>query len=252
MAPLLINSRPDWQNRLRPGGKKLYPLQTNQRSGLRMNLFQLNLYPGLVHSILLQLRDPHVQKDRLRFKFNLERLGFLLAAELAKTLPVHQVEVHTVLGSTQIEVPTQPPVLVTVLRAGLAFYQGFANAFDEADSGFIGAYRVEGDSAEQLEIRMNYAALPDLTGRDLILIDPMLATGGSLLKIWQLIASQASPRSVHVVAAIAAPEGVDALRQHLPQNSYLWLGALDQRLNEQAYIVPGLGDAGDLCFGPKL
>ncbi|EGM78304.1 uracil phosphoribosyltransferase [Rheinheimera sp. A13L] len=217
-----------------------------------MNLFQLNLSPGLVHPILLQLRDPAIQKDRLRFKFNLERLGFLLAAELAKTLPVQKVEVETVLGKTEIPVPQQPPVLVTVLRAGLAFYQGFANAFDDADSGFIGAYRVEGESAEQLEIRMNYAALPDLTGRDLILIDPMLATGCSLLKVWQLIASQATPRSVHVAAAIAAPEGVAALQQHLPENSYLWLGALDQQLNEQAYIVPGLGDAGDLCFGPKL
>lgn len=221
-------------------------------SGLLMNVFQLNLTAGLVHPILLQLRDPTVQKDRLRFKFNLERLGFLLAAELAKTLPVHQVEVKTVLGCTRIEVPVQQPVLVTILRAGLAFYQGFANAFDEADSGFIGAYRVEGESAEQLEIRMNYAALPDLTGRDLILIDPMLATGGSLLKVWQLIASQATPRSVHVAAAIAAPEGVAALQQSLPQDSYLWLGALDKELNEQAYIVPGLGDAGDLCFGAKL
>lgn len=217
-----------------------------------MKLFQLNLYPGLVHSILWQLRDPQIQKDRLRFKFNLERLGFLLAAELAKTLAVKQVEVQTVLGTTKIEVLQQPPVLVTVLRAGLAFYQGFANAFDQADSGFIGAYRVEGDSATELEIRMNYAALPDLTGRDLILIDPMLATGGSLLKVWHLIASQAKPRTVHVAAAIAAPEGVDALRQQLPEDSYLWLGALDQQLNEQAYIVPGLGDAGDLCFGPKL
>jgi uracil phosphoribosyltransferase len=201
-----------------------------------MNVFQLNSSPGLVHQILLQLRDPKIQKDRLRFKFNLERLGFLLAAELAKTLPVHHVEVQTVLGTTEIAVPMQPPVLVTILRAGLAFYQGFANAFDDADSGFIGAYRVEGESAEQLEI----------------LIDPMLATGGSLLKVWQLITSQATPRSVHVAAAIAAPEGVAALEQHLPGNSYLWLGALDQELNEQAYIVPGLGDAGDLCFGPKL
>lgn len=217
-----------------------------------MDLFQLNSTPGLVHSILLQLRDPQIQKDRLRFKFNLERLGFLLAAELAKTLPVHQVEVQTVLGKTQISVPLEPPVLVTILRAGLAFYQGFANAFDQADSGFIGAYRVETGTAEELEIQMNYAALPDLNGRDLILIDPMLATGGSLLKVWQLIKSNATPRSVHVAAAIAAPEGVAALQQHLPADSFLWLGALDQQLNEQAYIVPGLGDAGDLCFGPKL
>jgi len=217
-----------------------------------MNCFQLNLYPGLVHSILLQLRDPTIQQDRLRFKFNLQKLGFLLAAELSKTLPVQQVEVQTVLGKTHIEVLQQQPVLVTILRAGLAFYQGFADAFDQADSGFIGAYRVEADTAHELEIKMSYAALPDLNGRDLILIDPMLATGGSLLKVWQLIASQAQPRSVHVAAAIAAPEGVQALRQQLPENSYLWLGALDQQLNEQAYIVPGLGDAGDLCFGPKL
>lgn len=217
-----------------------------------MKLFQLNLYPGLVHSVLVQLRDPQIQKDRLRFKFNLERLGFLLSAEIAKSLPVKPVEVQTVLGSTTVPALKQAPVLVTILRAGLAFYQGFANAFDDADSGFIGAYRVEDNTAEQLEIRMNYAALPELTGRDLILIDPMLATGGSLLKVWELIASQASPRSVHVAAAIAAPEGVEALRQHLPEDSYLWLGALDQQLNEQAYIVPGLGDAGDLCFGPKI
>lgn len=217
-----------------------------------MNLFQLNAAPGLVHNILMQLRDPAIQQDRLRFKFNLERLGFLLAAELAKTLPVQDIQVQTVLGTVCMPVLQQPPVLVTILRAGLAFYQGFANAFDDADSGFIGAYRVEGESAEQLEIRMNYAALPDMNGRDLILIDPMLATGGSLLKVWQLIAAKSTPRSVHIAAAIASPEGVAALTQQLPPQSYLWLGALDQCLNEQAYIVPGLGDAGDLCFGPKL
>ncbi|MFC4655975.1 MULTISPECIES: uracil phosphoribosyltransferase [Rheinheimera] len=216
-----------------------------------MNIFQLNQTPGLVHQILFQLRDPDTQRDRLRFKFNLTRLGFLLAAEIAKGLPTDLKPVQTVLGSTRIPLLQQAPVLVTVLRAGLAFYQGFADAFDQADSGFIGAYRVESEG-EPLEIALNYQALPDLTGRDLILIDPMLATGQSLLKVWQNLSAYGQPRSVHIACAIAAPEGVALLQQQLPAQSSLWLGALDQGLNGKAYIVPGLGDAGDLCFGSKL
>jgi len=216
-----------------------------------MHLYQLNQQPGLVHQILYQLRHPQIQTDRLRFKFNLTRLGFLLSAEIAKTLPSQLQQVSTVLGQTAIPVREQAPVLVTVLRAGLAFYQGFVDAFDDADSGFIGAYRVE-QQGEQLQIALNYQALPDLSGRDLILIDPMLATGQSLLKVWQSIQHHGQPRSIHVAAAIAAPEGVALLQQSLPEHSHLWLGAMDQHLNEHAYIVPGLGDAGDLSFGAKL
>ncbi|WP_337841164.1 uracil phosphoribosyltransferase [Rheinheimera sp.] len=216
-----------------------------------MNIFQLNQSPGLVHQILFQLRDPQIQQDRLRFKFNLTRLGFLLAAEIGKQLPTTEQQVQTVLGDTTIPLLQQPPVLVTVLRAGLAFYQGFADAFDGADSGFIGAYRVESDG-EALQIALNYQALPSLAGRDLILIDPMLATGQSLLKVWQNLQSYGVPRSVHIACAIAAPEGVALLQQQFPPHCRLWLGALDQCLNDKAYIVPGLGDAGDLCFGCKL
>lgn len=214
-----------------------------------MNVFQLNQQPGLVHQVLFQLREPTVQTDRLRFKFNLTRLGFLLAAELSKTLPTTPVNIQTVLGETSVPLFDKAPVLVTVLRAGLAFYQGFVDAFDDADSGFLGAYRLEG---EDVQIALNYQALPDLTDRDLVLIDPMLATGQSLVKVWQSLRRYGQPRSVHIACAIAAPEGVEFIRQAFPQESYLWLGALDSHLNEKAYIVPGLGDAGDLCFGAKL
>jgi len=216
-----------------------------------MNIFQLQQELSIAQTILLQLRDPLIQQDRWRFRQNLKRLGSLLAYEVSKQLPYQQQLLQTGLGTATVAKLQQQPVLICVIRAGLPFYEGFLEMFDQADSGFVGAYRQEGTNSSELDIFLGYSAAPEITGRDVILIDPMLATGASLLKVWQLLKRQGEPRSLHIAAAIAAPEGLALLQQQLAFPASCWLGALDQHLNDQAYIVPGLGDAGDLCYGPK-
>lgn len=216
-----------------------------------MNIFQLQQQLSIAQSILLQLRDPQIQQDRWRFRQNLRRLGSLLAYEVSKQLPYQQQSLQTGLGNATVADLAQQPVLICIMRAGLPFYEGFLEMFDQADSGFVGAYRQEGVNASELDIFLGYSAAPEIAGRDVILIDPMLATGSSLLKVWELLKRQGEPRSLHIAAAIAAPEGLELLQQQLAFPASFWLGALDQCLNAQAYIVPGLGDAGDLCFGRK-
>lgn len=216
-----------------------------------MSIFQLQQQLSIAQTILLQLRDPQIQQDRWRFRQNLQRLGTLLAYEVSKHLPYQQQPLQTALGTATVAQLEQQPVLICVMRAGLPFYDGFLLMFDQADSGFVGAYRQEGVNASELDIFLGYSAAPEIAGRDLILIDPMLATGSSLLKVWELLKRHGEPRSLHIAAAIAAPEGLELLQKELEFPAQFWLGALDQHLNEQAYIVPGLGDAGDLCYGRK-
>lgn len=229
----------------------LYTLYAFLSAERRMNIFQLQQQLSIAQSILAQLREPQIQQDRMRFRLNLQRLGSLLAYEVSKSLPYQQFEIQTALGTAKVADLAGQPVLICVMRAGLPFYQGFLDMFDQADSGFVGAYREEGADASELDIFLGYSATPDIAGRDLILVDPMLATGSSLLKVWQLLRKKGEPRSLHIAAAIAAPEGMAMLQQQLDFPASFWLGALDHNLNAQAYIVPGLGDAGDLCFGSK-
>lgn len=217
-----------------------------------MQIFELQQHMSVAQSILAQLRDQQVQQDRWRFRHNLQRLGLLLGYEISKYLPYRHYPLATALGSATVADLTTQPLLICVMRAGLPFYQGFLDIFEQADSGFVGAYRQENTADAELDIFLGYSAAPTIVGRDLILIDPMLATGASLLKVWQALKRQGEPRSLHIAAAIAAPEGITMLQQQLNFPAAFWLGALDQGLNPQAYIVPGLGDAGDLCFGPKL
>lgn len=230
----------------------LYTLFASLLAEPCMNIFQLQQQLSIAQSILAQLRDPDIQQDRMRFRYNLQRLGNLLAYELSKTLSYQQFEIQTALGTAKVADLAAQPVLICVMRAGLPFYQGFLDMFEQADSGFVGAYREEGADAAELEIFLGYSAAPDIAGRDVILVDPMLATGASLLKVWQLLRKKGEPRSLHIAAAIAAPEGLALLQQQLGCTASFWLGALDDKLNPQAYIVPGLGDAGDLCFGSKV
>ena len=186
----------------------------------------------------------------MRFRKNLERLGEVLAYEVSKTLSFQTKEVLTPLENTAMAVPSDQVVLVAVLRAALPFYQGFLNFFDQAESGFIGAFPEEG--TEKLTVNLGYHASPGLDDKVLILVDPMLATGQSCVAALQTLLQHGTPKAIHLVAAIAAPEGVQHLAEHISQPYSLWLGTLDERLNEKAYIVPGLGDAGDLAFGAKL
>jgi uracil phosphoribosyltransferase len=216
-----------------------------------MAIFELQQHLSIAQGILAQLRDPDIQLDRLRFRFNLQRLGQLLAYELSKELSYISFPLQTSLGLTKVADLEQQPVLICVMRAGLPFYQGFLDMFEQADSGFIGAYRQEFTPSGTQDIFLGYSAAPNIAGRDVILIDPMLATGASLLKVWQLLSKQGQVNSLHIAAAIAAPEGIARLQQELGTEFHLWLGAIDDHLNSDDYIVPGLGDAGDLSFGPK-
>lgn len=213
-------------------------------------MFILSDQPSIANQFLAELRDVHIQQDRLRFRKNLERLGELLAYEVSKTLSYQSRQVQTPLESTQVELPSDQVVLVAVLRAALPFYQGFLNIFDQAESGFIGAFRQE--DGEKIAVNLGYHASPNLDDKVLVLVDPMLATGTSCVTALQTLLQHGTPKAIHIVAVFAAPEGVKHLTSHLNVSYRLWLGALDEKLNSNSYIVPGLGDAGDLAFGEKL
>lgn len=214
------------------------------------NLHILTEQPSLANHFVAELRDVSVQHDSLRFRRNLERLGELLAYEISKTMPYVTREITTPLSTTQTQLLAEQPVLATILRAGLPLYNGMLNYFDKAYSTFVGAYRVEEQNTE-LQINMEYLASTDLHDKILILADPMLATGRSLVKSYKGMLRHGKPVQVHFAAAIASPEGVAYVQEEVPE-AHIWLGALDERLNEHFYIVPGLGDAGDLAFGPKV
>ena len=216
----------------------------------KSNIHILTHTPSLANHFIAELRDVKVHGDSLRFRRNLERLGELLAYEISKKLPYKAADLTTPLADTQTMLLAEQPVLATILRAGLPLYNGMLNYFDRAYSTFVGAYRVEEENTE-LQINMEYLASTNLHGKILILADPMLATGRSLVKSYKGMLRHGEPKQVHVAAAIASPEGVAYVQQEMPE-AMLWLGALDDHLNERFYIVPGLGDAGDLAFGPKI
>ena len=205
---------------------------------------------SLLSQFIAELRDVHIQKDRMRFRRNIERIGQIMAYEVSKSLPFTNRNVITPLGTHQSQVLAEQPVLATILRAGLSMHSGVLSFFDQSDCAFISAYRKHHD-AQNFEIVVEYLASPDLTDRTLLLIDPMLATGQSIELTYEAILKHGKPTSVHVMALIASQTGVDYLKEKLPFAT-LWIGAIDEELNEDAYIVPGLGDAGDLSFGEKI
>jgi uracil phosphoribosyltransferase len=215
-------------------------------------MFVFAQQPSLANQFITELRDVSIQQDRLRFRRNLERLGEIMAYEISKTLIYQTASVQTPLGTAKTQVLRQHPTLATILRAGLPFHQGFANYFDQADNAFAGAFRgyIPGEN-DEFEIAMDYIVSPDLSGKVLIISDPMLATGRSLEKVYHALLRYGIPAQTHIAAVLASPEGIRHVQQQLPQ-CRLWLGAIDDHLNEHYYIVPGLGDAGDLAFGEKV
>jgi uracil phosphoribosyltransferase len=213
-------------------------------------MFVLNGNNSIANQFLLELRDAVLQKDRLRFRKNLERLGEILAYELSRTLKYKNVNANSPLGTTAISVISDQPILITIMRAGLPFFQGFLNFFDHADSGFIGAFRKE--DQDHLTIKLEYVATTSLEGKTVILIDPMLATGRSVIDSVNALLINGKPAHIHIASLVAAPEGIEYLKQNLKLPYSLWTCAVDEKLNAQYYIVPGLGDAGDLSFGEKL
>jgi uracil phosphoribosyltransferase len=210
----------------------------------------LNQQPSIANQLLYELRDKEIQGDPMRFRTNMERLGSILAYEVSKSLAYQEKVVETPLGSTTIPVVQEQPVLITVLRAGIPFFQGFQQLFNRAECGFIGAFREEGD--HQIRIQLDYLATPSVDNRVVIIIDPMLATGKSFVKAVDALQRNGRPAYIHIAALVAAPEGIAYIQKHLDLPHSIWTCALDQGLNDDAYIVPGLGDAGDLCYGTKL
>ena len=216
-----------------------------------MEVHLLNKQHSLLHQYVAELRDNEVQKDRARFRKNIERIGQIMAYEISKVLEYKEVNVTTPLGSHTTAQLAEQPVLATILRAGLSMHQGLLNFFDHADCAFISAYRKHHPNSHNFDIVVEYLASPDINGRTLLLIDPMLATGQSIELTYQAILQRGTPKKLHVVSLIGSSEGVAYLKDKLPEAT-LWLADMDDTLNSDGYIVPGLGDAGDLSFGEKL
>jgi uracil phosphoribosyltransferase len=211
----------------------------------------LNQNPSIANHLLAELRDVAIQKNRERFRNNVERLGELMAYEISKQLEYQTTQVKTPLGISTIDALKTKPVLITVLRAGLPYFNGFQKYFNDSDCGFIGAFREE--SKDELSISLDYLASPTLENRNIIIIDPMLATGKSFVKTIQALKrNHGIPSFIHIAALVAAPEGITHINEAVTSPHRIWTWALDEKLNDHHYIVPGLGDAGDLCFGEKI
>lgn len=212
-----------------------------------INLFELH---SLVSNWVAELRDVDVQKDRMRFRRNLERIGEIAAYEISKLLPNQVTETQTPLGVHESKVLAEQPVLATILRAGLPLHQGMLNYLDKADNAFISAYRKHHRDGS-FEISMEYMSCPSLDNRIVIISDPMLATGASLVKTVQYMQEEGTPKEIHLVCAIAATSGLEYVQRELGTGIRIWCGDIDEELTAKGYIVPGLGDAGDLAFGTK-
>ncbi|MBL7932276.1 MAG: uracil phosphoribosyltransferase [Bacteroidia bacterium] len=201
---------------------------------------------------IAEIRDTEIQKDSMRFRKNLERIGEIFAYEISKTLVYETVETITPLGVAESRILSEQPVVATILRAGLPMHMGILNYFDKAQNAFVSAYRRHHKN-NSFEIALEYVACPDLDGKVVILCDTMLASGSSIVLTCKALQSKGTPRHIHIVSAIASAQGIDHVKANLPSsNITLWCGAVDEELTAQAYIVPGLGDAGDLAFGDKL
>ncbi len=214
-------------------------------------VIDLSKHHSLLNHWVAELRDVHVQNDRMRFRRNIERIGEVAAYELSKTLRFKSVDVTTPLGVASTSLLEEQPVLGTILRAGLPLHQGMLNYFDKADNAFISAYRKHHPDGS-FEISLEYLSCPDLNNRILILCDPMLATGASLVETIQAIQKTYTPSQIHIVVTIASQKGIEHVEKELGAEIPIWCAAIDPILNDKSYIVPGLGDAGDLAFGTKM
>lgn len=215
-----------------------------------MELINLGTPHSIFNQFIAEIRDENIQKDSMRFRKNCERLGEIFAYEISKRLDYHSTQVTTPLGISNINQLTEQPVLSTILRAGLPLHQGFINYFDRAENAFISAYRKHHKDGS-FDIELEYLASPDLTNKTVILADPMIASGASMVITYKALLEKGIPKHLHVVALIASKQGLDYIKRYLPENTTIWVGGIDEELTAQSYIVPGLGDAGDLAYGSK-
>ena len=218
-----------------------------------MRVVNLSEQNSVLNQFLREIRDVNIQKDSMRFRRNIERIGEFMAMEVSKTLTYQPTEVQTPLATATVNTISDRLVLATILRAGMPLHQGFLNIFDHAENGFLSAYRRLNDKGE-LEIVAEYMAAPDINGKTLIVVDPMLATGMSMEVGYLALLRHGKPAYTHLCCAIATPQSIDYMRKALDdrQDVTLWCAAVDPVLNDKKYIVPGLGDAGDLCYGTKI
>ncbi len=213
-------------------------------------IHQLNLENSIFNTFIAEIRDKNIQQDPLRFRRNLERLGEIFAYEISKKLNFETKEINTPLGIAKENLINEQPVLATILRAGLPLHIGLLNYFDRAENAFISAYR-KTTSDKEFEIEIEYLSSPRIDNKVLILNDPMLASGASMVMGYQAMLEKGTPKETHIVSIIASRKGVEYAQKHLPDNVTFWVGAIDEELNNKSYIIPGLGDAGDLAYGTK-
>lgn len=219
---------------------------------LNMEIINFDEFPSLVSRYMLELRDVDIQHDAMRFRTNLERIGQIMAYEISRRLDYKDREIRTPLGKCVCKEPADQVVLATILRAGLPFHHGFLSYFDQAENAFVSAYRRYREKGDTFDIVVEYMATPDIEGKTLILVDPMLATGSSMELAYKALLQKGTPARIHVASVIASRRSVEYVKQHFPDDrTTVWCGAIDPEINAHSYIVPGLGDAGDLAFGEK-
>lgn len=211
----------------------------------------LDAKKSILNKFISEIRNVNIQKDSLRFRRNIERIGEILAYEISQSLNYEKNAVSTPLGTKIMETHKKDIVLCSILRAGLPLHTGLLNYFDDAENAFISAYRKHINETD-FEIKVEYFASPSLEGKTLILADPMLATGQSLVSVFEGLKNHGTPKEIHVACVIGSNEGIEFLKKNLPKDTKLWIATVDEKLNGHGYIVPGLGDAGDLAFGEKL
>jgi uracil phosphoribosyltransferase len=205
---------------------------------------------SIFSTFLGEIRDVEIQKDAMRFRRNMERISEIMAYEISKSLQFENKDVITPLGTANVPFLDNQPVLATILRAGLSMHQGFLNYFDKAESAFVSAWRKH-KNAEDFDIEVEYLASPSLDKKTVIISDPMLATGNSMVMVHKALLRQGKPAKIIIASAIATPDALELVKNHFPENTEIWVGAIDTELTAQSYIVPGLGDAGDLAYGVK-
>jgi len=214
-------------------------------------VYNLGQEHSIINQFVSELRDIEIQKDRMRFRRNLVRIGEIFAYEISRKMSFTSKEVTTPLGISCVPVLSEQPIIGTILRAGLPMHEGILNFFDHADNAFISAYRKHHKDGS-FDIKLEYISSPSLNNRILVLCDPMLATGSSIVMTYKALLDRGTPKHTHIVSALASTQGIEYVKSHLSDNITIWAAAVDDELTAQAYIVPGLGDAGDLAYGLKL
>jgi len=207
---------------------------------------------SVLNQFINEIRNVNIQKDTMRFRRNIERIGEVLSYELSKNLTYKDVNVKTPLGNKTMMLSNDELVLCSILRAGIPLHQGLLNYFDKAENAFISAYRHHPNNSDEFEVIVKYFASPSLANKTLVLTDPMLATGKTLENTYKALKSHGTPKQIHIISVIGSKIGVDYIKKCFPENTHLWIAAIDDELSSKGYILPGLGDAGDLSYGVKL